>query len=107
MRKRLLLIFLISSVLCSARAEVVFPGANETVEAASFLPSALEELEAQWKYVLLDGEGVPYGFVDQGAFTDNIQYGNLTIRPGQTKEKGVVVGSSATEISAEDMAALP
>jgi len=91
-----------------AFAGVVLPGANETVEALSFMPSALEDLENEGKFVLFDERGVPYGFVDNGTFTDSIIYGNLTITAPSASgaEGGAIIGSYSMQSAAEDIAGM-
>ncbi|HDR53384.1 MAG TPA: hypothetical protein ENN60_01770 [archaeon] len=91
-----------------ASARVIFPGEGEgvEVEALSFLPSVLEELQQQGTYVLFDSQGYPYAFVQDGHLADNITYGNLTILPYYGGEGARVIGSSSLEGMAEQMAAL-
>ncbi|MBR9680309.1 MAG: hypothetical protein GOU98_00620 [Candidatus Altiarchaeota archaeon] len=103
MSRKLLLIFMISSVLSSGFSEVIFPDDNKTIIATSFLPSALGELELQEKFVLFDELGIPYGFIENGTFKDSITYGNLTLIPGND---GLVIGSSQMELAAKEMALL-
>ena len=105
MRKSLFLIYLISLVMFNVSATFVVPGSNDEVFAASFLPSALSELENQSKFVLFNEEGFPYGFIDNGSFVTSLQYGNLTILPYLGKE-GVIIGSSSLEDASLDMASL-
>ena len=105
MRKRLLIIFLTSLVLCSVQADVVLPSENKTVYAASFLPSALDELKEEGTYVLFDDSGHPYGFVKNGSFADSVQYGNLTLLPFPG-ENGSVIGGSSVDDAARDVANL-
>ncbi len=105
MRKSLFLICLISLVMFNVSATFVVPGSNETVYAASFLPSALLELENQSKFVLFNEEGFPYGFIDDGSFVTSLQYGNLTILP-YLGEDSVVIGSSSLESASLDIASL-
>jgi len=90
-------------VLSSSFANVIFPPENATVTATSFLPSALQELQNQSKYVLFDDQGIPYGFIDNGTFKSELKYGNLTIIPGKN---GSVIGSTSVEAAAKDMARL-
>ncbi|MBR9689491.1 MAG: hypothetical protein GOV01_01160 [Candidatus Altiarchaeota archaeon] len=105
MNKKLFLIFLTSFVLCKASAEVVFPSQNDTVNAASFLPSALSELEEQGTFVLFTDEGFPFGFVQDGEYTDSIKYGNLTVLP-QSEAGETIIGGSSMEVAAEEIAKL-
>ena len=105
MNKRLSSIFLISFILFNVRAAVVLPSENETVSAAAFLPSALEELKDEGTYVLFDDTGHPYGFVEDGSFVDRIQYGNLTVLPF-AGENGSVIGGTSMDQSAREIASL-
>ena len=105
MNKRLSSIFLISFILFNVRAAVVLPSENETVSAAAFLPSALDELKADDTYVLFDDGGHPYGFVENGLFVDSIQYGNLTVLPF-LGENGSVIGGTSMDQAAREIASL-
>lgn len=104
MSRSLLAILLLSLVWISAWS-VVLPSENRTVEAVSFLPSALQELKEQGVYVLFDEQGHPYGFVKDGVFTDAIKYGALTVRP-YSGQGGEVVGSSSMAEAAKEIARL-
>jgi hypothetical protein len=100
----LFLIFLISSVLCEGFSTVVLPEENLTVSPVSFLPSALEELETEGIYVLFDDEGFPFGFIENGTFTSNVTYGNLTLQSYAGEGEWVIGGSEIVNLS-EEMAA--
>lgn len=98
-----MLTFLLSFVLSSAFAEVVFPDAEGEFRAVSFMPSALAELREEGKFVLFDEEGVPYGFIDEGEFAETIKYGGLELFAPDEKE-GVVVGGSNLGDAAKGLA---
>lgn len=100
-----LLVFVTSSFSIGFSTTVIFPNVNQTIEALSFMPSTLEELAMENKFVLFDENGIPYGFVDNGTFTETLKFGNLTLIPPKNQE-GSIIGGYSLQTSAEDMASL-
>ncbi len=105
MKKKLFLLSLISFALFSTGATVVLPDSTGEYHVAGFLPSALEELKEQGKFVLFDEKGIPYGFVENGEFKDSIEYGGLKLFPPEGEE-GVIVGSGSISEASKEVASM-
>ncbi|MBR9681262.1 MAG: hypothetical protein GOV00_00485 [Candidatus Altiarchaeota archaeon] len=88
-----------------AFANVILPGSEGIVEALSFMPSALADLEAEGKFVLFNENGVPYGFVDNGVFTESLDFGGLTITP-PTGDTGSIIGGYSMQDASDTLAGM-